>query len=368
MAPRTRRGPVPGAFHRPGRPMGQTPSWSNSTREGFRDEDIEVSLPPALAATLAPETETTVERSQSIPAHMAVGIPEHLMPPETSPEPVSANPIDNRLKLTAQQRCFGWIGVLVLLALGAGIPVGLLLSSRNAAVNTSGPVGTGSVDTEFVPTCKLEAQDLSCNNNEIVVPECAMTNYERLRVDFLPTVDPNSSSSISSNKLRATPKAAGEGSSSTTTSSSTSGVSCHPSSAALVYLAVATEENPNMIEQQQLDYYLLTIFFLAFKGLAPLEDPEWLNPNLNPCEWRGIGCHNNTTPGSQIQAISFRSEIASGYIPSEIGLLSQLSTSLAPLPCVVLDQLLLTLIRCYPLFAWFLLDRPLADQAYAIKG
>ena len=178
--------------------------------------------------------------------------------------------------------------------------------------------------------CEVRPIDLRCSKEgSVVIPDCAVDTYRQLLNEFLPVIHPDLyTASIPVKRFFPTEpisKNATDGSATGVQPTEPNSVTCEPDTVALVCLAIATVENPDLVDME--DYYHLALLFLSYKGSSlSRRESEWLSPTMEPCDWRGVKCHSrqSTLPGSRIRRVAIFDEAASGTLPTEIGFLSNL--------------------------------------------
>ena len=200
--------------------------------------------------------------------------------------PSNNDPSMNTNAKCVNRRVMYWVaGVALLLAIIATV-VGIVVSVGDPK-GTPSPVNAATTNG----VCSMQEIVLECQDGESVfasdIPDCASEQYNSL-LGLLKEVDP--------------------------TLVDMEETSCAPENLALLTLALtATEANST-------DKYILNVFYFSTSGHEWFDSSGWLSIE-HQCTWRGIFCNDEGV----IESLEMESNNLSGSIPTELGLLTELS-------------------------------------------
>ena len=184
---------------------------------------------------------------------------------------------------------------LVMAILGGGLAVGLAPKKQTSSPQQQQQQTGNNSDGLEEQACSMFVQDflMACVHHEVVyeIPSCVNDQLDELRSTLVPRLFPGG--------MFAT--------------------TCHPAGQALIVLAAAKHDNPDMMLEA--DFYLLTTLFVATHGWDWILQRDWLSPVISPCYWHGVRCAVN----GGVVGLDLDSNRLGGSIPSEIGLLTGLS-------------------------------------------
>lgn len=190
-------------------------------------------------------------------------------------------------KFSKKNTCYIVAAVILVIAIGGIVGVVVAFAKRSASPTG----GTDSSATGGSNMCELDREALvtQCENGVLAVPDCAADSYQEL-------VDTYSGLLVGTEQ------------------------ECDVAHQGLVALAVSQTNHGGDVEDPMLFFAMSTLFF-ALKGTQWRLDRNWLEGS-SPCgdSWYGIECY----PGGSIISVSLENNGLKGFLPTEVGLLSNL--------------------------------------------
>lgn len=189
-------------------------------------------------------------------------------------------------KFSKKNTCYIVAAVILVIAIGGIVGVVVAFAKRSTS-----PTGVTDSSTTSSNMCELDREALvtQCENGVLAVPDCAAESYQEL-------VDTYSGLLVGTEQ------------------------ECDVAHQGLVALAVSQTNHGGDVEDPMLFFAMSTLFF-ALKGTQWRLDRNWLKGS-SPCgdSWYGIECY----PDGSIISVSLESNGLQGFLPTEVGLLSNL--------------------------------------------
>lgn len=193
--------------------------------------------------------------------------------------------------ITTRNRCMlARVAILTAAAIGCIAGAVVALQRRGATSSPPSTINNGTESTEEAQKCALDRETLIlCENGILAVPHCATEAYNELIDTYLPE-------EVSA---------------------------CDSTHQGLVALAVAQTNDIGDVLDPTMFFAMSTLYF-ALQGTLWRVDSNWLE-GTSPCSagsmWHGVVCSSNRSIG-----ISLENNHLQGSLPTEIGLLSDLTT------------------------------------------